>query len=52
MRRRIRLFYRNVAIGSKTYRSTFRRTFGKNFSWRSFGWGNWFLFHFHFKLFF
>jgi hypothetical protein len=48
MRRRVKLFYQNIAVGSKTYWSTFRRTFGNNFSWRSFRWRNWSLFHFFF----
>jgi hypothetical protein len=52
MRRRVRLFYQNVAVGSKTYWSTFGRTFWHTFSWRSFSLRNWLLFHSHFKLFF
>jgi hypothetical protein len=52
MRIRVKLFYQNVVVGSKTYWSIFGRTFGNNFSWRSFGWRNWFFFNFHFKLFF
>jgi hypothetical protein len=52
MRMRVKLFYQNVAVGSKTYWSTFRRTFRDTFSWRCFGLRNWFLFHFHFNFFF
>jgi hypothetical protein len=53
MRRRVRLFfYQNIAVGSKTYRSTFRRTLRNTFSWRSFRLRNWFLSPFHFNLFF
>jgi hypothetical protein len=51
MRRRVRLFYQNIAVDSKTYWSTFRRTF-RNTYWRSFRSRNWFHFHFHFNLFF
>jgi hypothetical protein len=50
MRRRVRLFYHNIAVGSKIYWSTFGRTFRNTFGWRSFRLRNWF--HFHFKLFF
>jgi hypothetical protein len=52
MMRRVELFYQNVVVGSKTYWSTFVRTFRHTFNWRSFRLRKWLLFHFHFKLFF
>jgi hypothetical protein len=52
MRRRVRLFYQNIAIGSKSYWRTFWRTFRDHLSWRSFRWRNRFPFHFYFKFFF
>jgi hypothetical protein len=52
MRRRVRLFYHNVAIGSKTHWSTFGATFRNNLSWRSFELRNYFLLHFYFNFFF
>jgi hypothetical protein len=52
MRRRVRLFYYDIAVSSKSYRGTFWRTFRDNFSWRSFRCRSRLLFHFHFKFFF
>jgi hypothetical protein len=34
--RRVRLFYQNIAVSSKSHWSTFRRTLRRNFRWRSF----------------
>jgi hypothetical protein len=52
MRRRVRLFYQNIEVYSKTQWSAFRRIRRRTFRWRSFRLRNWFLFHFHFNFFF
>jgi hypothetical protein len=52
VRRRVGLFYKDIAISSKSKWGTFWRTFSDNLSWRSFRWRNRLPFHFHFKFFF
>jgi hypothetical protein len=52
VRRRVGLFYKDIAVSSKPYWGTFLRTFSDNLSWRSFRWRNRLPFRFHFKFFF
>jgi hypothetical protein len=52
VRRRVRLFYQDIAVSSKSKWGTFRRTFGETFSWRDFRLRSWLRFHFHFNFFF
>jgi hypothetical protein len=52
VRRRVGLFYEDIAVSSKSKWDTLRGTFSDSLSWRSFGWRNRLSFHFHFKFFF
>ena len=48
VRRRVRLFYKDIAVSSKSKWDTFWRTFSDNLSEMSFRWRNRLSFHFHF----
>jgi hypothetical protein len=52
VRRRVGLFYRDIAVSSKSKGGTFWRTFSDNLSWRRFRWRNRLPFHLNFKFFF
>jgi hypothetical protein len=52
VRRRVGLFYQDIAVSSKSKWDTLWRTFSDNLSWRSFRWRNRLPFYFNFKFFF